>query len=49
MVNIFPGFINQIAAKQSAGVLDKMREFADPVSPTIPTRPTGVDRVDSTT
>ena len=27
MVNIFPGFINQTAAKQTAQVLDKMREF----------------------
>lgn len=28
MVNIFPGFINQTAAKQTAKVLDKMREFS---------------------
>ena len=28
MVNIFPGFINQTAAKQTAKVLDKMKEFA---------------------
>jgi membrane dipeptidase len=27
MVNIFPGFINPIAAKQTANVLDKMAEF----------------------
>ena len=27
MVNIFPAFVNQIAAKQAAGVLDKEREF----------------------
>ena len=27
MVNIFPGFINQTAAKQTAQVLDKMRDF----------------------
>ena len=28
MVNIFPGFINQTAARQTANVLDKQREFA---------------------
>jgi membrane dipeptidase len=28
MVNIFPGFVNQRAAKQAAGFLDKEREFA---------------------
>ncbi len=27
MVNIFPAFVNQTAAKQAAGVLDKEREF----------------------
>lgn len=27
MVNIFPAFVNQVAAKQAAGVLDKEREF----------------------
>jgi membrane dipeptidase len=27
MVNLFPGFINPIAAKQTAQVLDKMKEF----------------------
>ena len=27
MVNIYPGFVNALAAKQSAGVLDKEREF----------------------
>lgn len=27
MVNIFPGFVNPIAAEQAAGVLDKEREF----------------------
>ena len=27
MVNIFPGFVNQIAAKQAAGALEKEREF----------------------
>jgi membrane dipeptidase len=27
MINIFPGFINQTAAKQAAGVLSKEREF----------------------
>jgi len=27
MVNIFPGFINQTAAKQTAKVLDKLRDF----------------------
>ncbi len=27
MVNIFPGFVNAIAAEQAAGVLDKEREF----------------------
>ena len=28
MVNIFPGFVNQRAAKQAAGFLDKEREYA---------------------
>lgn len=27
MVNIFPGFVNPVAAKQAAGVLDKEREY----------------------
>jgi len=27
MVNIFPAFVNQVAAKQAAGILDKEREY----------------------
>jgi membrane dipeptidase len=27
MVNIFPGFVNPVAAKQAAGLLDKEREY----------------------